>query len=153
MNEQTETQDVDLNATQEAVKPTQDQINRWYELQAKLREIKAEEMFLRILIYKGLFPKPSEGTNTFDLGVDKWAFKAQRVIDRKVDEAALAALKEDLIKEEIPVDDLIRWKPELEVKKYRALTAEQRTRFEQVLIIKDGSPQLELVQQKRAARK
>ena len=46
---------------------SQADINKWYELQAQLKSIKASEMLLRTKIYKGLFKDPVEGTNTIPL--------------------------------------------------------------------------------------
>jgi hypothetical protein len=45
----------------------------------------------------------------------------------------------------INVAALVKWKPELVLKNYRELTDEQKLIFNDCLVIKDGSPALEIV--------
>ena len=118
----------------------------------ELKRIKASEMLLRTKIYKGLFTAPEEGTNTLPLD-GGWVIKAKRTIQRDVDLAALtinASVPEGKEKSRlgeagIVPEALIKWKPELVLKNYRLLTDEQKTIFNECLVIKDGSPALEIV--------
>jgi hypothetical protein len=48
------------------------------------------------------------------------------------------------------IDKLVKWKPEVAITEYRKLTEEERNRFDQCLVIKPGSPSLEIVIPKRA---
>ena len=130
---------------------TQADINKWYELQAQLKSIKASEMLLRTKIYKGLFKDPVEGTNTIPLA-GGWVMKAKRVIQRDIDVAALTINSANpelgpsrLELAGINVASLVKWKPELVLKNYRELTDEQKLIFNDCLVIKDGSPALEIV--------
>ena len=75
--------------------------------------------------------------------------KAVRVVDRKVDEGELDAYKVASREEgsnlpKLQWSKLIRYKPELVKGEYNKLTAEERQACDQVLIIKDGSPQLKI---------
>jgi hypothetical protein len=107
----------------------------------------------------------SEVINTFDIDDGTGAvLKAQRVIDRKVDVGAFDALRkmqneqwgEQRMPGAVPgvpllkLDELVKWKPEVSITEYRKLTDNERAYFDQCLIIKDGSPQLEVVIPKRA---
>lgn len=126
---------------------TPEDIAKWNDLKLELARVKASEMLLRLKLYGGLFHDPDEGTNTLEM-LEGWKLKAVRVIDRKVD----IAMANNLAVEGGPFHlagiraaDLIEWKPELKIKEYRTLTAEQKLVFDQCLTIKDGSPQLSLV--------
>lgn len=133
------------------------ELAEWYALQERMRNDKATEAMLRSRIYAYFFPKAkageegTEGTNNYPLNDGTGAvLKADRKVDRKVDEAALDAYKASSKEEgsnlpKLPWNKLIRYKPELAVGEYKKLTAEERTACDQVLIIKDGSPQLEIV--------
>lgn len=127
---------------------TQEDMNLWYELQRQLSDIKAQEMDLRKKIFGAKFPDPVEGTNTVPLS-DGWVLKGQYKIDRKVDEALLVTLTPILKEKKINIKDLIKYTPELSIREYRALDEEQMKLFNQVLIIKPGSPAMEIVKPKR----
>lgn len=138
---------------------TQEDINEWYRLQEQLKRIKASESLLRGKIYKALFPNPEEGTNTIPLA-EGWVMKAKRTIQRDIDMAALtinASIPEGethsrLTKLGISPEQLVKWKPELVLKAYRNLTNEQKEVFNECLVIKDGSPSLEIVLPASAAK-
>lgn len=135
---------------------TQEDLNEWYRLSNELSRIKAAEMLLRTKIFRGMFKDPVEGTNTVPLA-EGWQLKGKRTINRDIDPGSLQAYvhqdeegKSKLSEAGIAVGNLIKWKPELILKNYRQLTDEQRNVFDNVLIIKDGSPALEIVLPKRA---
>ena len=143
---------------------TAEDLATWYQMQAELTALKASEAMLRSRIYKHFFPKAAageegtEGTNTVELEDGTGAvLKAQRKVDRKVLEPELDAYKAALKEEgcnlpKLPLNKLIKWKPELSVSEYRKLTAEEQKACDTFLNIKDGSPQVEIVIPKRAAR-
>lgn len=127
---------------------TQEDMNLWYKLQDELSKIKAAELELRKKIFAGKFINPTEGTNTVPLS-DGWVLKGQYKIDRKVDEALLVTLEPILKQNKIPVKELINYKPELALRNYRDLSDEQQAIFDQVLVIKVGTPSMEIVKPKR----
>lgn len=133
---------------------TQEILREWYVLKEQLDQIKAREMQLRLAIYRHYFQNPVEGTNTLPLEDGTGAvIKGVHKIDRKVDEASLAALRqqinEDPATPRVSLDKLVRWKPELSVSEYRKLTAEEQQFFDQCLIVKEGAPGLEITIPKR----
>ena len=138
---------------------TQEDLTKWYQLQQQLAAVKASEMLLRTKIYKGLFVEPKEGTNSVPLS-EGWVLKAKRTIQRDIDLAAfqaLATLDQETQQSKfsevgIAPELMIKWKPELVTKSYRVLTPEQLAIFDQCLIIKDGSPALEIVLPAAAAK-
>jgi len=131
---------------------TQEDLAEWYRLQEQLRTVKAAESMLRAKIFKGMFKDPKEGTNTIPLN-QGWVLKAKHVINRDVDQASLTACSQideatqmsRFSSNGIHTEKLIKWKPELVTKEYRLLTDEQRQIFDECLIIKPGSPSLEIV--------
>jgi hypothetical protein len=127
---------------------TQQDMERWYVVSDQLTKLKNEEQLLRQKIFKGMFHDPKEGTNSVDLA-DGYVLKGKRVINRTVDDAAFKASIEELAKNGIPTDEIVKYKPELVTSAYRKLTAEQINLFDTVLIVKDGMPGLEIVKPKR----
>lgn len=123
----------------------------WQRLNALLRVTKASEMLLRQKIFKNFFPDPKEGTNTAPLA-EGWVIKGKHTVTREYDEGLLQAMGEQLYNAGIPVASLVKWKPSLVVAPYRELTDEQRALFDQVLLIKPGSPALEIVLPAKAAK-
>lgn len=115
----------------------------WYRLQEQLKKIKAAEMLLRSKIFRFYFPDPAEGTNNHTLP-DSYVLKGKYTINREVDLGAYQALKEQFMEANIPADAMVQWKPSLVLKEYRGLTAEQQHLFDQCLIIKPGSPAIEI---------
>lgn len=127
---------------------TQEDITKWYDLSKQLEIVKTAEMDLRKKIFKGLFTAPTEGVNKLDLS-DGYVLKGDHKINRKVEEALLSTMSPAMREQGINPDALVKWKPELIVAEYRKLTKEERTLFDQVLTITDGSPALEIVLPKR----
>ena len=131
---------------------TQKDLEAWYKLQENLRAVKAAEMLLRTKIFKGMFKEPVEGTNSIPLE-GGWVLKGKRTINREIDGAALqanmaidpATQMSRLSANGIHVEQLVKWVPELVTKTYRILSEEQVKIFDECLIIKDGSPALEIV--------
>lgn len=131
---------------------TQADLDEWYRLQDQLKKIKASEMLLRTKIFKHLFPNPVEGTNNYPLA-EGWVAKGKYTINREVDPGALGAYRPKLAEAGINADMLVQYKPSLVLGEYRKLTAEQQQLFDACLIIKPGSPALEIVLPAKAAKK
>jgi hypothetical protein len=116
----------------------------WQELHGLQKQLKKAEMELRKELTGAFFDiaNAKEGTNTSDLG-NGWKLKYKHKLDRKPDEAAFEAVFSRL--PEGSKDSLIKFKPEVSIKAYRSLSETNRKIFEECLIIKPGSPELELV--------
>lgn len=122
---------------------TQKDLEQWYEVQKELKALKAKEMLLRQKVFKWYFTEPKEGVNTIPLS-HGWVLKGTYVINRDVDLASLGAMKEQFIAAGVSTDSLVQFKPSLVIREYRTLTEEQRHLFDRALIIKPGSPSLEI---------
>lgn len=131
-------------------------IAAWYRAKQALAQAKQTEALLRSRVFHGFFPEPVEGTNKHEINDGTGAvLKATHVIIRTVDEPSLEALQNAIGVEgsnvpKLPLGKLIRWKPEVVIAEYRKLTAEEMHAFDTALIIKPGSPQLEVTIPKRA---
>lgn len=122
-------------------------ILEWQQLRAKLDALKhlsEQEQQLRQRLVALAFPGGDEGTQTLELN-NNWKLKCRKQLYRTVDETALAAVREQLEEMDVNTDELIDFKPVLNLKPYRALTDEQRHAMDQALVIKPGMPSLELV--------
>ena len=123
-------------------------LERWYSIRKKLRLLQEEEKKLRQELCEEYFADAKEGTNSFPL--DKgYVLQAKIVINRKVDEATLSSVMEELAMIGVSGDPLIRYKPEVNMKEYRRLDDKARTIFDQALTISKGMPQLDIVLPKR----
>lgn len=123
-------------------------LNAWWNAFNEAEAAKAvirREQELRKQVFEYYFKDPREGTNYLDLP-NGWRLKAIYKLDRKIDEAALPAVKEQLKELGVNVDALVEYKPTLKTKLYRELTAEQSRIFDQALTIKPSSPIIELVE-------
>jgi hypothetical protein len=123
---------------------TQNDLDTWYKLKADLARIKASEMLLRTKIFKFFFPAPVEGTNTAPLAQD-WVIKGTYKLTRDIDIGVFNAYKEQFKEHGINSDKMVKYTPSLVVAEYRMLTEEQMSLFDNALIIKPGSPSLEVV--------
>lgn len=119
-------------------------LSEWQGVATHLATLKAREMELRKELFAFAFPSPLEGTNKVDLPAG-WLLKGVYKLDRSVDEAAFNAIKDQLRAININPDPLVRLKPELAVRDYKALSDQARAIVDQALIIKPGAPSLELV--------
>lgn len=129
---------------------TQADIAEWYRLKDQLTTLRNNEMLLRNKIFKGLFPSPVEGVNSFELP-DGYVVKATHKISRDIDIGATEANRARLAEQGINVDKMLNWKPSLVSKEYKSLTEEQRIAFDVCLNIKPGSPTIEIVKPKKGA--
>ena len=131
-------------------KATKKDLEQWYELQKQISELKKETL-LRQKIFGYYFEDAKEGTNTFDLQ-DGFLLKGKRVVNRTLDYGVFQANVERFRNIGITPEDLVRMKPELELKAYRNLSDDQRKLFDECLVIKDGMPSLEIVENKKGKK-
>lgn len=146
----------------------------WFLLKKEIAEVCspliAKERAMRARLFNHFFPTPAEGTNTYVLP-DGFQVKGKYPIERKVDPAALAALREVKLVDLPPamlqefaidtskhtpdekltdallmnVDAMLAYEPKLVVKEYRKLTAEQSAAFQRCLVVAPGSIAMEVV--------
>lgn len=125
-------------------------LQEWNEALTAATEAKKaieKEQALRKEVMALFFPSPEEGTNKLDIGAG-WTLKATHKIDRKIDEAALPAVFQQLREMGVNPDPLVRSVPALETNAYKSLVQinpEASRVFEQALTIKPGSPTVELI--------
>lgn len=126
----------------------------WYQMQDELSKLKRSEMLLRNRIFRHLFPLPTEGTNTLELdGLPMLSglaptgnvIKCVHKIQRDIDLAALTTLTAKFQENNLPLAKLVKYTPELVLKEYRKLTTEEAQLLDQALIVKPGSPAIEIV--------
>ena len=123
-------------------------LNEWYLLKDQLVPLAIKEKELRSKIFKAAFPEAKEGTNKYDLG-SGYILKAVYPITRDIDVALLDTYKEKLAENHISEDKLIKRVPKLETKFYKCLTKEELKLVDQFLIIKGGSPQMDIIAPKK----
>lgn len=131
-------------------------LQRWVELKGQIDDFKPvieEEMKLRKELMGYFFPNAKEGVNSADLQ-QEWKIKGTAKYDRKIDEAAWPAVREQLMKTGIKADTLVDMRPSLNLTNYRTLVQidpDSARVFEGALIVKPASPTLELVAPKQKA--
>lgn len=123
---------------------TMEDIIAWDNAKKELTKAKALESALRKKVIEGYFPNAHVGTNKHPLA-QGWELKFVRTLDRKVDAGVLAVLRANLEEKGIVVDNLVKMEPKLDGRAYSALSDANKLEFDQVLIIKDASPTLEIV--------
>jgi len=128
---------------------TEADLSTWYNLQLELKRIKAAEILLRTKIFNSIFTKPKEGTNSFVELSKGYILKGKYTLNREIDIGTFQALRQQFEEAGIHPDSLIKWEPDLKIREYRELTEEQMKLFDQCLIIKPGSPALEIVLPKK----
>lgn len=116
----------------------------WQQTKAQAEQLVATEKRLREELFSVAFPAPVEGTNNVDLP-EGWKLKGVLKINRTLDEAALPAVMDAVRGMNFNSDRLVRYKPELALKDYKALPENVRHVFDAALTIKPGLPTIELV--------
>jgi hypothetical protein len=137
-----------VNIEQEALKAAK--LAEWYKavnLANDAKSVIENEQALRKEVAALFFPTPDEGANTYEL-TQGYKLKLTHKIDRKLDEAALDAVKLQLREMNVNPDALVEMKPSLVLKAYKGLAQvnpEAIKVFDQALTIKPASPTLEVV--------
>lgn len=130
------------------VPATQKDIERWWVVAEEMAKLKEEEMKLRKKIFGTYFPTPKEGVNTLPM-TNSFVMKGTYKIERKIVEEAYKTLLPDFQKAGLPLEDLVKMRPDLSVGVYKKLDAKQQKLFDKALEIKPGAPTLEIVKPKR----
>lgn len=125
----------------------------WFQEKRDLGMLKFVEHKRRVKLSDFYFTAPREGTNRMDLG-GGYDLKMDYSYNYKVDEPALENVTPAQIKK-LKLTDmwdaLFVYKPELSISQYRKLTAEQKLFVDQLLDIKPGSPQMDIVKRAEEA--
>ena len=135
----------DISIAPEAI--TEEEFHEWLRLVDQLAPLKEKEMALRKKIAGFYFQQYNEGTESVKLA-DGSVIKGKYSYSRDVDTAILGTLREPLAEMGIAVDAMVKWKPSLDTKAYKALTEEARVVFDQAVTLKIGSPSLEFIPKK-----
>lgn len=121
-------------------------VAEWYEVQAKIEAMRQEaaplvtaEKELRQKIVGTAFLDKLEGTHDLEMPAG-WKLKGTLKLDRKVDAGKVEEVKA-VLGEASP----FRFKPEVDLKLYRGLTAEQQKIADQAITTKPSLPSLELL--------
>lgn len=118
-------------------------ITKWIEADTARAKWVAEEMRLRKELAEALFTNPVEGSNNkIKVGHGK-AIQMTYKINRSVDKKVLDELRE---KPNIAplIASVIKYKPELKITEFKALTADDVKLLAPAIIEKPGAPDLEL---------
>jgi hypothetical protein len=125
----------------------------WFAADKLMRQTKAEELRLRNLVGGLFFTKPKEGTNDAEVNDGTGAVvKLKQPITRNVLPEELAKLERTIgtnNRRSAIVSECIKYKPELVLSAYRALTDEERAWLDGALEIKEGTFAIEVVIPKR----
>lgn len=141
-----------MSNLEEVVAVTPADLVLWFRKKAQLAKLKGEEAMLRSRIFKFYFPAPIEGSkhNKVPLNDGTGAIlQADYVINRTVDEQQLEALSAAIFEDgsnlpQIDLTKLVKWKPELVKTEYSKLSDAEKLVFDRCLVVKPGSPQMEI---------
>jgi hypothetical protein len=117
----------------------------WQDTQRVLSGVKDREMELRLQLFAGAFPNPTEGTNTYTLP-DGRKLKGGYTINRKLVITSvaptIALLKASGVAN---ADQLVKYTPELAKREWNALSPESKLVFSRAIVASPGAPSLEVV--------
>lgn len=128
-----------------------DELQEWQKLSEDLALMTAREKEMRQRIFDAAFPKPTEGTNKFDLA-GGYQLSASYKINRTIDKAVLSTVEEMLKEQGLDINDYIRFKPELETKAYKTMSSDKQKILDLAITAKPGLPSLEIVLPKRGKK-
>lgn len=113
-------------------------------LKEQLDPLVAQERAIRKQIVDA-FERKQEGSKN-EIGLaNGYTLKMTYKLKREIDEPALKNLYQELEEAKVPVEMLVKQKPQLELKIYRALTEEQKQVVDKALIIKEDSHTIEII--------
>lgn len=113
-------------------------------LKAQLDPLVAQERAIRKQIVDSFEQKVEGSKNTVGLA-NGYTLKMNYKLKREIDEPVLKNLHAELAAAAVPVDMLIKYKPQLETSVYRALNDQQRAVVDKALVIKEDSHTVEIV--------
>jgi hypothetical protein len=120
-------------------------LQEWNEAKEQLKHWQQKESELRDTLVKGLFDSSkTEGTDTLILS-GEWKLKVTRKLSYNLSNAndGLVNILQTL--PSVITQNLIRWKPDLNLSLFRKLDEPMRNLFTPVLTIKPSKPSLELI--------
>lgn len=122
-------------------KVSDEDLQEWAVLKAIAKEAAENEMRKRRELIAKYFPVKAEGsvTRKTPMGL---SVAVTFTVNRSIDKGILTAFTPQLEEAKVSLDAIIKNKPELVVSAYRTLTDAQRTLFDQVMTIKEGTPQI-----------
>lgn len=113
-------------------------------LKEQLDPLVAQERAIRKQLVDAFEQKHEGSKNEIGLA-NGYTLKMTYKLKREIDEPALKNLYQELEEAKVPVEMLIKQKPQLELKIYRALTEEQKQVVDKALIIKEDSHTVEII--------
>lgn len=128
-------------------------LQAWWRQSVQLRALKVAEVLERKDIVRFYFAKPQPGVNRFEMSFG-YDLVFKNYTDYTVDEAAFTQVKAtDWKKHKVDPDALVRWKPELVVREYNALSTEQKRFVDEFITSKESTPQLSIEKRGSEPRK
>lgn len=118
--------------------------NKIAPLKEQLDPLVAQERAIRKQIVDSFEQKQEGSKNEIGLA-NGYTLKMNYKLKREIDEPALKNLYKELEEANVPVEMLIKQKPQLELKIYRALTEQQKEVVDKALIIKEDSHSVEII--------
>lgn len=131
----------------------EEKLQKWEEISAQAKELKALEMKLRNEVLYDFFEYDGDdrkGTTNFPLGGGcklKAKFNLYYKLENKegetldmLDELASASEEGHFVAER-----LVKWKPELSISEYNKLSPEQKKIVDRILTVTPGTPSIEIV--------
>lgn len=113
-------------------------------IKAQLDPLVAQERAIRKQIVDAFDQKHEGSKNEIGLA-NGYTLKMNYKLKREIDEPALNNLYKELEEVKVPVEMLIKHKPQLELKIYRALSDEQRMVVDKALVIKEDTHTVEII--------
>lgn len=134
-------------AAEEFTDEQQELLDEWIKASAYIESIKPwieAERQLRKRVVEAFFANKGEGTHYYDLP-DGEKLKAVRRLERKVDAAALVALRDELNAIDLKSGDFTQIQLFLNTRTYKKLPLAHQRVIDRALEIKESSPQLEVI--------
>ena len=116
--------------------PNTELYDQWLEANAKRKYYSELERKLRLEIVEPLIENVPTGTHNYKTK-EGYVLKASKKVSVSIDKDGLAFIEDDLSDEE---KDAIRWKPELDAKKYKEL--DDHDVLDQAIVVKPAMPSL-----------
>lgn len=131
--------------TQEEAELLERDLGTWYSSKEEKTIATNKESSLRKDIIKKLFPTPEEGSDNkcILLGGD-YMIQVTQGMNYKVDTPSFKSLRDEFLKRGIDADSIVEWEPKFVKAEYNKLSDEDKTFFQQCLIIKEGSVTLDV---------
>ncbi len=121
-------------------------VAEWSATKIKLAKLKIEESTMRSKLFAFYFPLAKEGKTVEQMPED-WYLEGTQKMNRKIDEAALKAVMEQL--PEGSEDRLIKWKPELKLREYNKLHKKQQAIMDEAIIMTKATGSMKLCPPKK----